>query len=62
VSATLNLENGNKFRIETKNQSVNNVYVKRVILNGTELDFPNITHYDIMQGGLLVFEMSSKPN
>lgn len=62
VSATLNLENGNKFRIETINQSVNNVYVKRVILNGTELDFPNITHYDIMQGGLLVFEMSSKPN
>jgi predicted alpha-1,2-mannosidase len=62
VSATINLENGNKFRIETINQSVNNVYVKRVILNVTVLDFPYITHYDIMQGGHLVFEMSSKPN
>jgi predicted alpha-1,2-mannosidase len=61
VSATINLENGNKFTIETRNQSVNNVYVKRVILNGKRLEFPYITHYDIMRGGLLVFEMSSRP-
>lgn len=62
ISATINLENGNKFRIETTNNSVNNVYVKRVILNGETLDFPFISHYDIMRGGLMVFEMSSKPH
>ncbi|GAB1374220.1 GH92 family glycosyl hydrolase [Bacteroidales bacterium] len=62
IAATINLENGNKFRIETRNQSVNNVYVKRVILNGETLDFPFISHYDIMRGGVMVFEMSSKPH
>ena len=61
-SATINLENGSKFTIEARNQSVNNVYVKRVLLNGKLLQFPYITHYDIMSGGNLVFEMSSKPH
>ena len=61
-SATINLENGSKFTIEARNQSVNNVYVKRVLLNGKLLHFPYITHYDIMSGGNLVFEMSSKPH
>lgn len=61
VSAVINLENGKIFRVETRNQSVNNLYVKRVTLNGKVLNSPFIKHSDIISGGVLVFEMSSQP-
>ena len=62
ISATINLENGNTFKIKTKNQSVNNIYVKRVTLNGEKLISPFISHSDIMSGGVIMFEMSDKPH
>lgn len=62
ISATINLENGNTFKIKTKNQSVNNIYVKRVTLNGEKLISPYISHSDIMSGGVIMFEMSDKPH
>jgi len=60
--ATLQLENGKTFRIETKNQSDKNVYVQKAILNGKELTTPFLLHSDIMKGGKITFYMSSKPN
>ncbi|MDT0643470.1 GH92 family glycosyl hydrolase [Zunongwangia sp. F363] len=60
--ATLNLENGNTFKVIAKNQGDKNVYVKKVELNGQELTEPFIQHKDIMNGGELKFWMSSRPN
>jgi len=60
--ATLNLENGNTFKIIAEDQSGVNVFVKKVELNGKVLNKPTITHSDIMNGGELRFYMSDKPN
>lgn len=58
--AEISLENGRTFRIKTINQKKNNVYVKRALLNGKPLDRLFITHEEIMKGGELSFEMSSR--
>lgn len=55
--AEINLENGNSFSITAVNQSPENVYVRKVELNGSKLDRLYITHDEIMQGGRLVFYM-----
>lgn len=60
--ATINLENGKKFTITAQNQSKENVYIKEAILNGKSLHRSNITYKEIMNGGELVFIMSSTPN
>tara|TARA_R110002153_G_scaffold190217_5_gene343034 strand:+ start:17929 stop:20208 length:2280 start_codon:yes stop_codon:yes gene_type:complete len=57
-SAVLSLDNGNTFKVRAENQSDKNVYVKKVILNGQELERLFITHQEIMAGGELVFIMS----
>ena len=59
--AVLNLENGNKFTIDVKNQSDKNVYIKKIELNGKVLNRFFLSHSEIMNGGNLVFYMSSKP-
>jgi predicted alpha-1,2-mannosidase len=59
-SATINLENGNTLKIIAKNQSDKNVYVKSISVNGTKLDRNYILHNEIMNGGEIIFEMSSK--
>lgn len=59
-SAQLQLENGKTFSIETVGQSDKNVYVKNVELNGKPLNSRFLTHDAIMNGGKLVFYMSSK--
>ncbi|MEH6705576.1 MAG: GH92 family glycosyl hydrolase [Galbibacter orientalis] len=61
-SATLNLENGNKFKVIVENQSEENVFVDKVLLNGKELKQPFIKHSDIEKGGELNFHMSNSPN
>jgi predicted alpha-1,2-mannosidase len=58
-SATINLENGNTFSIEVKNQSDKNVYVKKMMLNGKPLEGFILKHEDIMKGGVLVFYMGN---
>lgn len=58
-NAVLKLENGKEFIIDVKNQSAENVYVKSVILNGKRLNRLYITHSEIIQGGSLIFNMSS---
>ena len=60
--ATLNLENGNTFTVQANRLSKKNKYIKSVILNGKEHPFSYIQHHAIMQGGLLVFEMTDQPS
>ena len=59
--ATINLENGNTFRITVKNQSDKNVYVKEARLNGQRLTRPFLAYTDVVKGGELVFMMAAKP-
>lgn len=57
-SATIHLENGNTFTIKTENQSDQNVYVKKILLNGKPLKGFELKHEDIMNGGTLLFVLS----
>jgi predicted alpha-1,2-mannosidase len=58
--AVINLEDGKIFTINVKNQSVKNVYVQKILLNGKPLDGYFIRHADIMNGGELTFFMGPK--
>ncbi|WP_295202388.1 GH92 family glycosyl hydrolase [uncultured Chryseobacterium sp.] len=59
-SAILTLENGKTFRIESIDQGPENVYVKKVLLNGKKIKDFTLRHSDIMDGGTLSFYMSAK--
>jgi predicted alpha-1,2-mannosidase len=56
--AIVKLENGKTFTITAINQSPDNVYVKKVELNGHKLDRLYLTHQEIVDGGKLVFYMT----
>lgn len=56
-----NLENGKTFVIKAPNVSKQNIYIKSVKLNGKIYTKSFITHEDIMNGGILEFEMSPAP-
>ncbi len=58
----LNLENGKTFEVKANKVSDKNRYVKSVKLNGKPYAKGFITQKDIMDGGVLEFEMSSRPN
>jgi predicted alpha-1,2-mannosidase len=59
-SAKINLENGKTFSIKAINQSPKNVYVKKITLNGVDITSKRLKHSDIMNGGELLFYMTSK--
>lgn len=48
------------FTIKTINNSLENVYIEEMLLNGEHMDGFNITQDDINKGGELVLKMSSK--
>lgn len=58
--AEVTLSNGKVLKIKAENQSEKNVYVSCVTLNGKKLDGFYVTHEQLMNGGELVFTMSSK--
>ncbi|OPC01853.1 sugar hydrolase [Elizabethkingia ursingii] len=60
-NAVLALENGKNFEIEAIDQSPENVYVKKILLNGKEIKNFTLKHSDIMNGGKLTFYMGNKP-
>ena len=60
-NAVLTLENGKNFEIEAINQSPENVYIQKILLNGKEIKNFTLKHSDIMNGGKIVFYMSNKP-
>jgi predicted alpha-1,2-mannosidase len=60
--ATLHLPEGKNFTVETVNNSAENIYIKRVELNGEEYNKMSISHQDLMNGGILKFVMGNTPN
>ncbi len=59
---TINLENGKNFIIKADNVSDKNIYIQSAVLNGKELRRSFITYDEIINGGILEFKMSDKPN
>jgi predicted alpha-1,2-mannosidase len=59
-SATINLENGNTFRINAPENNRRSYYVNDVTLNGEKLEQSYINHNDIVSGGNLDFIMSKR--
>lgn len=59
---TIQLPKGKVFTINAKNHSKENTYISNVTFNGEPLEQLFITHKTILEGGLLEFEMSNKPN
>ena len=58
----LSLPNGKTFEIKAKGVSNKKRYVKAVLLNGKPYSKMYITHSDIVNGGVIEFIMSDKPN
>ncbi len=61
-TAVMKLENGRTLTIKANNQSDENIYVTKVVLNGRTLDRRFITYSEIAAGGQLTFHMSAKPS
>lgn len=59
---TLQLENGNTFVINAKNNSRENFYVENLRLNGKEWNKNYLEHETLLKGGTLDFTMSAAPN
>ncbi|MFC5682708.1 GH92 family glycosyl hydrolase [Flavobacterium sp. MAHUQ-51] len=55
-------ENGKDFVIKAKNFSDKNKYIKSVTLNGKDFENAFIEHSDIVNGGVLEFEMAATPS
>jgi predicted alpha-1,2-mannosidase len=60
--ATINLENGNQFTIQSLNNSKDNFYIQSAKLNGKEYNNSYINYDDIQKGGKLKFELSNTPS
>jgi len=56
---TIHLSNGKDFVIQAKNNSVENKYIRSMKLNGEDLAEPRFSHFDLMKGGELIFEMEN---
>ena len=50
------------FTIETENVSKDNIYIQSASINGEPLERSWVTHKEIVNGGILEFEMDSSPN
>jgi predicted alpha-1,2-mannosidase len=57
-SALVDLGNGKTLQIVARNQSEDNIYVKKVLLNGKPVSDFKLSHQALLQGGLLEFEMT----
>ena len=60
--AVIDVGGGKSFTVRAKNVSKENRHIKSAKLNGESYGKSYITHGDIVAGGEIVFEMSSKPN
>jgi len=58
----INLTNGKVFTVIAKNTSRKNLYIQSAKLNGKDLKKAFFEHKDIMNGGVLEFEMGSTEN
>lgn len=58
----IKLQNKRTFTIKANNNSENNYYIQRAILNSVTLDTPFFDHLKIKEGGTLEFHMSNTQN
>lgn len=56
------LANGQTLEIKAPKVSDKNRYIRQVRLNGKPLDRAYLTHQQILEGGILEFDMASRPN
>ena len=59
---SIQLPNGKSFVIIGKNASTKNKYIQSAKLNGQPLDVPQLTHADVLKGGVLEFVMGDRAN
>jgi predicted alpha-1,2-mannosidase len=59
---TLSFENGKQLIIEAQNNSIENVYIQNIKLNGKTLDRNFVKHKELQKGGYLLFDMTNKPD
>jgi len=57
----VNLPNMKSFVVKAQNLTDQNIYIKKVVLNGKEYDKGYITHQQLLEGGILEFQMSDQP-
>lgn len=62
AKSTIRLGNGKTFQIIANHVSDRNKYIQSATLNGKPLNKPWFEHVDIANGGVLVLEMTDKPN
>jgi predicted alpha-1,2-mannosidase len=60
--ATIQLEKGKTFSLKALNQSPQNVYVQKILLNGKPLNRLYLLHREIAAGGSLVYVMGDRPH
>lgn len=60
-AVTINLPEGKKFAITTKNNSAANKYIQSATLNGKPLTVPFFTHKELVAGGTMEFVMTNQP-
>ena len=53
---------GDKFVIETRNNSKENIYIQSIELNGTPHHSVKLDYADVTKGGRMVIELSNEPN
>jgi predicted alpha-1,2-mannosidase len=61
TAAQIKLENGKVIQIKCNNQSKANKYIQSVTWNGKVLEQLQISHDELMKGGVFIFEMSATP-
>jgi len=61
-NVTINLANGNQFKVIANNAGGDNTYIQKIVLNGKPYQKNFITHNDIVSGGTLEFFMGKTPN
>jgi predicted alpha-1,2-mannosidase len=60
--ATVQFENGNTLILDAENNSAENKYVEEVTIGGKKLDRNYLNHSELLEGGVIRFEMADKPN
>ena len=60
--ATVHLENGNTFTVEAPENSHDNIYIGRMLLNGKEYRHNYITHEALTKGARIEVQMTAQPN
>ncbi len=62
TESTIHMENGKTFKVIAHNASDKNIYIQSAKLNGKDYNLPYINHSDIVNGGVIEFEMGDQPS